>query len=108
MIFLNCEEELIWKDELQVLFFNSTWMPLNNKNLLMLQKVSKKYQSIQIFVIDIDYFSNLCRRFDISIIPSILVMRNGKEIGRVEENLKTRKLISFFNDIYANDRSNRK
>ena len=100
MIFLNVEEDLTWKKEWQVLYFNATWMPLNKKNLFMLEKLAKKHPNILPFVIDMDCFKGLCRRFDIVKIPSFIITRNGKVVGRIEESLRTKKFISFFDDIY--------
>lgn len=86
------------------MYFNAIWLPLNKKNIFMLQKVEKKYPSMSFFVIDTDYFKGFCRRFDISRIPTFTVMKNGGEIGRIEKKMKTSNFIAFFDDICINDR----
>jgi len=99
MIFINHEDELTWKNQFQVLYFNATWMPFNQKVTLMLDKVAEKFPSLSFFAIDTDYFEVLCRRFDINSIPTVLIMENGKEVKRIEEVLPTHEFVAIFDDI---------
>ena len=99
MIFLNHESELTWNNQFQVLYFNSIWLPFKQKLILMLDKIAQKYPAIALFVIDVDQFKPLCKRFSVETIPTVLIIENGKEVKRIDRVLPTREFTAIFDDI---------
>lgn len=99
MIYLNHENELTWDSPFQVLFFNTQRMAFKQKLIFMLDKVAQKYPSISLFAIDVDYFRSLCKRFNVEGLPTVLIMKSGKEVKRIRGVLPTHKFIAIFDDI---------
>lgn len=99
MLFLTKEEDLILKDKLQVLYFYGSWMPFLKKMATILNKMEDKHKDLEFYAIDVDSFKSQCKRFNISSIPSVLVLKNGKEIKRIEGLVLTSAFKAIFNDI---------
>jgi thioredoxin 1 len=99
LIFLTQENELIWDKKYQVLYFYATWMAFNKKYIIMLDNFTDNLPNISLFAIDIDYFKGLCRRFDITNIPTVLIMKNGKEIKRIQGITHSQGFAAIFDDI---------
>ena len=99
MIFLNQETDLIWNDKYQILYFCAVWMAFNQEVLHIINDMERKIPNIITFIIDVDYFKGMCKRFGINSIPSILLIENGKEIRRIEGITNLSKFSDLFNDI---------
>jgi|SRR5579859_1334949 len=99
MIFISEENELIWKSDIQVIYFYSSWMPFHQKFLLMLDKMEQKYPDIAFFAIDIDYFFPLCKRFDVITIPTVIFFIASKEIKRINKMISTAEFNSNFESL---------
>lgn len=99
MIFISKEEEIQLNDQVLSLYFYAHWMPYHKKMLSMIGKMEEKHKNITFIAIDVDYFKQLCKRFNVISIPEILVLDNGKEIKRVNGLVLTSALKSVFADI---------
>src|SRR5271154_3151802 len=100
MIFITQEEELkIERPEIQVLYFYASWMPYHNKFLTMIGKMEDKYKDIIFSAIDVDQFSNQCKRFLVTSIPTVLILKEGKEVKRITGLVLTSAFKSAFADI---------
>lgn len=99
MYFITKEEDVQMDISLQALYFYSSWMPYHTKFLTMIGKIEEKYKEISFFAIDIDQFSSQCKRFDIDSIPTILILKNGKEVKRINGLTLTSAFRSAFADI---------
>lgn len=99
MIYLAHENELTWDSEYQVLYFYASWMPFNQKVIVSLGQIEGKFPNVPLFAIDIDYFKGFCRRFDITIVPTILITENGKEVKRIQGVTPSKELATVFDDI---------
>lgn len=106
MLFLTEENDLRLTPKLQVLYFYATWMTYHKKMLSMLNKLEKKYPAIEFFAVDIDFFKNFIKRFNVDSIPTIIILNNGKEIKRVKGLVLTSALNAVFVDIYKFDIAN--
>lgn len=98
MIFLTKEDDLKI-DKLQSIYFYASWMPYHKKMLIMLDKVEKKHSNIEFIAIDVDSFKTLCKRFSIESVPTITVLKDGKEIKRITGLVLTSAFKSVFADI---------
>lgn len=74
-------------------------MPYHNKFLTMIGKIEDKYKNISFFAVDVDQFSSQCKRFSIDSIPTVLVMKDGKESKRINGLVLTGAFKSAFADI---------
>lgn len=98
MFFLTQEEELI-TSPLQAIYFYADWMPYHKKFLIMIDKMENLYQNVKFFAIDTDQFPNQCKRFDISSIPTVLILKDGKEVKRINGLTLTSAFKTAFADI---------
>ena len=101
MKFITDENELNSQASLKSLYFYANWMPFHKKFLTMIGKIESKY-NIDFLAIDTDYFSQQCKRFNITSIPTIIILKDGKEIKRIEGLVLTSAFKSVFVDIFNN------
>lgn len=99
MLFITREEDLITNLPLEAIYFYASWMPYHHKFLTMIDKIKDKYKDIKFFAIDVDQFNNQCKRFSISSIPTVLILKDGKEIKRINGLVLTSAFKSAFADI---------
>jgi|SRR6185436_211805 len=100
MYYLTQECDLIISDKVQVLYFYATWMPHHNKMLSMIDKMEQKYKNVEFIAIDVDFFKNLCKRFEVESIPIVIILNNGKAIKRIEGLVLTSAFKNAFADIF--------
>lgn len=98
MIYITREEELQIDLPIQSLYFYSSWMPYHKKFVTMISKIEEKYK-MPFYAIDVDQFRNQCKRFSIDSIPTVLVLKNGKEIKRINGLVLTSAFKSAYADI---------
>lgn len=99
MIFLTQEEDLKIEPGMQALYFYASWMPYHNKFITMISKMEDKYKNIIFLAIDVDQFSNQCKRFLVTSIPTVLILKEGKEVKRIMGLVLTSAFKSAFADI---------
>lgn len=99
MLFLTQESELKITNRLQALYFYSTHMLFHDKMVYVLSQIEKKHSNVSYLSIDVGYFKSQCIRFSIILVPTILILRNGKEIKRMEGSVRSRQIINAFDDI---------
>lgn len=83
MLFLAEESEYVISNKIQILYFYSSWIPFHQNMVIQLNKIEDKYKDINIFAIDTDYFKGFCKRFDVSSLPTVVVIVDGKEKKRI-------------------------
>lgn len=99
MNFINHENELTWNSKYQALYFHATWVPFNQKLIHILDNIADNLPNVPLFAIDVDYFKGFCKRFNITNIPTIIIMENGKEIKRIQGVTHSKEFIATFDDI---------
>ena len=99
MLFLLAEEELKIGTSVQALYFYAPWMPFHSKFLTMISKIEDKYKDIMFSAIDVDSFKNQCKRFSVDSIPTVLILKDGKEVKRINGLTLTSAFKSAFADI---------
>jgi thioredoxin 1 len=98
MKFITHEDD-VNLDGLHVLYFYASWMPYHKKMMIMIDKIEQKYDNIMFSAVDVDFFKNLCKRFTVASIPSIIVFHDGKEVKRITGMVLTSAFRSVFADI---------
>jgi thioredoxin-like negative regulator of GroEL len=81
-------------------------MPYHKKMVSMLDKMEKKYPSINFFAIDVDFFKSFTKRFCLDSIPTILIFKNSKEVKRINGLILTSALSAAFADICKTNTTN--
>jgi thioredoxin 1 len=99
MIYLIKEEDIIF-NKINVLYFYASWMPYHKKMLIMIDKIEKKYNNIKFLAIDVDYYKNLCNRFNVFSVPTTIIFFNGNELKRIVGLVLTSAFKKVFADIY--------
>lgn len=97
MIFITREEEIQIDLPLQSLYFYASWMVFHKKFLTMISKIEDQHKNMMFYAIDVDQFSNQCKRFSVSSIPTVLVLKDGVEVKRVSGLART----NTFKNVYA-------
>jgi len=80
MIFLTRESDLSYSSGLLYFYSSEHAFPLGE---MMFRLISKLDNSYDITCIDLFYFKKMYKRFDIEEIPTILVIKDGAEIKRI-------------------------
>lgn len=83
----------------QALYFYASWMIFHNKFMKMIAKVEEKHKEICFSAIDVDQFSNQCKRFSIDSIPTVLILEGGREVERIDGLISTDLFERAFADI---------
>lgn len=99
MLFITNEEEINIDLPLQAIYFYASWMPYHSKFLTMISKMEEKHKDVLFFAVDVDQFSNQCKRFSVSSIPTVLILKEGKEAKRINGLVLTSAFKSTFADI---------
>lgn len=99
MLFITREEEIQMDSPLLVLYFYAPWMPFHKKFLTMIGKMEEKYKNLPFFAVDVDEFNSQCKRFAIDSIPTVLILKDGKEAKRINGLTLTSAFKSAFADI---------
>ena len=100
MFFFTQESDLQIKSKIISLYFYAPWMPYHKKMVDMINKMEEKYKDIVFYAIDIDYFKGLCKRFNVTSIPEVIILVDGKEVKRINGVVLTSAFRSAFGDIY--------
>lgn len=99
MLFITQEEEIKMDHPLQALYFYTTWMPFHSKLVYVISQIEEKYKDISYLAIDADYFPTQCIRFAILSVPTLLLLKDGREVKRVERSVKRQDFVGVFDDI---------
>ena len=83
---------------LQSIYFYANWMPFHHKFITMISKIEERHKDIKFLAIDVDHFASQCKRFSITSIPTVVILKNGREIKRVEGLI----LTSAFKNVFVN------
>ena len=68
---------------------------------IMIDKVEQQNKNIKFYAIDIDSFPNLCKRFSIDSIPTVVITgAGGAELSRIDGMPLTSGFRKIFADIY--------
>lgn len=94
MIYLMREEDIQMDLPLQSLYFYSSQMPFHQKFITMINQAEGK---IPFFAIDVGQFSTQCKRFAVDSVPTIVILKGGKEIKRLTGLIRT----AFFKSVFA-------
>src|ERR1700676_3247461 len=84
-------------NDLHSLYFYANRDPFHKKFMAMFNKIEERYKNIEFLAIDTDHFNNLCRRFNVVLAPTVLIIKNGVELKRINGLI----IISDFKSVFA-------
>ena len=97
MIFLTQESDICF-DNRCVLYFYAPWMPFHKKMIIMIDKMEQKYNNIHFFAINVDAHKQICQRFSVNSIPTVIIF-DKKELKRINGIVLTSAFKKTFADI---------
>jgi thioredoxin-like negative regulator of GroEL len=84
MRFLLRDIELKIQHPNLVLYFYAPLTPYHPMMLNLLERVEKFVKGIQMDAIDAMYFDGLCRRFEVKSLPTLVFLKRGQIIDRLD------------------------
>lgn len=100
MYFPKDEQDLgrfIGEEGKKVLFFTADWCPDCHYILPVMPDIEVENPEFDFIQIERDDFMDVCQAFSVLGIPSFIVLKDGREIGRfVNRNRKTKAEITDF------------
>jgi thioredoxin family protein len=96
MMYITTEEDIQIDLPLQALYFYFPQMVWHQKFLTMIHQQEK---NLPFFAIDVDQFSSQCKRFMITSVPTVVILKDGKEINRISGSAISKVFKSAFADI---------
>jgi Thioredoxin len=93
------EKDIDLNASIQVLYFYIPEMPFHRKISYILGTMEEQYKCISCLAINCLDFPNQCIRFSVSVAPTLLIFKNGREVKRVESSVRKRDFIDAFADI---------
>lgn len=96
MIYISSEEDLKIEGN-RALYFYANWMPFNLRIKSILENIEKKDDSIKIFAVDTDNFKNVCTRYNVKVVPTIVIVdETSKNHPMIEGVAMASAIKSFF------------
>lgn len=101
MIYLTSDVNLENSKGITGIYFYAQWLIFHKKMKIMIEKVEQQNKNIKFYAVDIDSFPNLCKRFAVDSIPTIVITGDdGAELDRIDGVPLTSAFRKTFADIY--------
>ena len=84
MIFIINEEDLKINKQINILYFYSSKMLFYTRFCNILEILEKENKKIICYAINVNNFKNLCDRFSIASVPTIVIFKDSAEVERFE------------------------
>lgn len=96
-----CEDDLRFSDRYTCVYYYTTSISdfYHKKMLVMFDKITSKYSSVDFCQLDIDRINNAKDRFLLKKVPTVILFNSGKEIARLEGLPLTQAFKNFFKKI---------
>jgi thioredoxin-related protein len=91
-------------DNITAIYFYARWMDASmyKKCITMINKVEVLY-NIKFYAINTDDFKNLCKIYNVTSIPTIVILKKEKEISRINGLALTGAFKKVFADICTSE-----
>ena len=101
--FLTIEEfnEIVNNGKVSIFDFSATWCGPCRMMAPVFEEFAEKHTDYLFHKIDIDENEDLSREFKIMYVPTFLVFKDGKELGRTSGYLPIEDFEKFVNDSLA-------
>lgn len=91
------------KQGLVVIYFYAYWEPLHKKMIKVFEFVESNIDAtkdIYFYAINVNWFLETCKRFEIDTIPKVLIIKNNKTLKIISGLIGGQELLSIILDIY--------
>lgn len=106
MIYITDEKELKNAEGICGIYFYAQWLHFHKKMKIMIEKVEAQHKEIIFYAVDVDSFTGLCKRFEVTSIPTLVITGDsGSEIKRINGMPLTSGFKKTFSDIYNSYKS---
>lgn len=99
MEFITDEKHISPKGNI-VYYFYANWMPYHKKMVDILNKMQNKHEYVRFEAIDVDFFKNTIKRFNVASLPTIIIFKNDREVRRIIGVPMTSAVRAILNDIF--------
>lgn len=91
-------EEIISKDNFTIIDFSATWCGPCRMMAPIVEDVSAKRKEDFFYQIDVDSSEDLAAKFNITVVPTFVVVKSGKEIARTSGYMEIEDFEAFLDD----------
>jgi thiol-disulfide isomerase/thioredoxin len=101
-MYLTKEDDLRLNHQFSCIYFYASWMPFHKRMSNLIIKLEEKYKDkdIVFYAIDVDFFKNLCKRFEVDAIPTIIINKDFKLVKKINGVVMYSALKKIFADIF--------
>lgn len=82
--------------ECVTLYFYLEYSPLHKKHLYMIDEIEKQYNNHKVFSVNVDKLRDMINKFRIIKVPTIIVLKDLREVSRVSLLTSMKQLKSFY------------
>jgi len=94
MLFICDHKELQLIGQNSVVYFYAQNIFQHKKMIIMLELAENNNKNKNFYAVDIDYFQNLAKIFDIESLPTVIITNaGGKEVSRIVGITKTKDFV---------------
>ncbi|MBR3882049.1 MAG: thioredoxin [Clostridia bacterium] len=95
----NFEDEVLNSNKLTVVDFFATWCGPCQMLAPVLEKLSKEQNDLNIFKIDIDESVELAIKYQVEVVPTLVIFKNGNPVKTLEGFRTEKELLEELNKL---------
>lgn len=103
MIFVTQESDIKIVDSgIQMIYFYDSRV-IFHRHMILCMEYWEKEQNNQFLAIDLEYFHNQSKRFGVTILPTFILFKDGREFSRLEGSITDQIFNNTFGDIFISE-----
>lgn len=95
----NFENEVLNSNKLTVVDFFATWCGPCQMLAPVLEKLSKEQNDLNIFKVDIDESVELAIKYQVEVVPTLIIFKNGNPVKTLEGFRTEKELLEELNKL---------
>lgn len=95
----NFENEVLNSNKLTVVDFFATWCGPCQMLAPVLEKLSKEQNDLNIFKVDIDESVELAIKYQVEVVPTLVIFKNGNPVKTLEGFRTEKELLEELNKL---------
>lgn len=95
----NFENEVLNSNKLTVVDFFATWCGPCQMLAPVLEKLSKEQNDLNIFKVDIDESVELAIKYQVEVVPTLVIFKNGNPVKKLEGFRTEKELLEELNKL---------
>ena len=95
----NFENEVLNSNKLTVVDFFATWCGPCQMIAPVLEKLSKEQNDLNIFKVDIDESVELAIKYQVEVVPTLVIFKNGNPVKTLEGFRTEKELLEELNKL---------